>query len=75
MPDAPSLETLHFQHIACAVDLGPQSGPALEWAFQFASEFHAKLTVVHITPLLQGHPGASISIRAGALTWSGKPPR
>jgi len=57
MPDAPSLETLHFQHIVCAVDLGPQSGPALDWAFQFASEFGATLTVVHITPLLQGHPG------------------
>lgn len=57
MADAPSLDTLHFQHIVCAVDLGPQSGPALEWAFQFASEFGATLTVVHITPLLQGHPG------------------
>ena len=57
MPDAPSLETLHFQHIVCAVDFGPQSGPALEWAFQFAGEFGATLTVVHITPVLQGHPG------------------
>jgi nucleotide-binding universal stress UspA family protein len=35
------------RHVICAVDFGLQSKKALRWAADFASEFGAKLTVVH----------------------------
>jgi nucleotide-binding universal stress UspA family protein len=46
--------TTDFHAVACAVDLGPQSKKALEWANQFASEFRAKLTILHVAPELAG---------------------
>lgn len=36
-----------FQDILCAIDLGPQSCKALEWATGMQKEFGARLTVVH----------------------------
>jgi len=41
-----------FDHILCAVDLGPQSLPALEWASGFARGFEARLSLLHVIPEL-----------------------
>jgi nucleotide-binding universal stress UspA family protein len=57
MPDAFPDEARGFRKILCAVDFCPQSVKALEWASQFAGEFHAALTIVHITPSTDGRPG------------------
>jgi universal stress protein A len=56
-PDAFPDEARSFQKILCAVDFGPQSAKALEWASQFADEFHAELTIAHITPSSEGRVG------------------
>jgi nucleotide-binding universal stress UspA family protein len=37
--------------------ISAQSAKALEWASQFAGEFHAALTIVHITPSTDGRAG------------------
>jgi nucleotide-binding universal stress UspA family protein len=50
-------EAHSFQKILCAVDFCPQSAKALEWASQFADEFHAELTIAHITPSSEGRAG------------------
>jgi nucleotide-binding universal stress UspA family protein len=50
-------ETRSFRKILCAVDFCPQSAKALEWASQFADEFHAELTIAHITPSTEGRAG------------------
>lgn len=49
LQDAPALEPLNFSSILCAVDLGQQSRKTLCWAAQLAAEFHARLTVAHVT--------------------------
>jgi nucleotide-binding universal stress UspA family protein len=41
-----------FQHILCAVDLGPQSRKVLAWAAGIAGELDAHLYVVHVLPEL-----------------------
>lgn len=52
MEQAPSLRADGLQRILCAVDLGPQSRNALEWAMGLQTEFAAELTLVHaISPL------------------------
>lgn len=33
--------------VACAVDLGPQTSTAIQWANAFARHFHAEMVVVH----------------------------
>jgi nucleotide-binding universal stress UspA family protein len=48
--DAFPQELPDFRKILCAVDFCPQSLKALEWASQLAEDFHAQLTVAHITP-------------------------
>jgi nucleotide-binding universal stress UspA family protein len=50
-------EARSFQKILCAVDLCPQSAKALQWASELAGEFHAELTIVHITPSTEGRAG------------------
>src|SRR5262249_38797043 len=57
IPDAPPDESRSFRKILCAVDFSEQSEKALRWAFAFAEEFHAHLTVAHITPSLEGLAG------------------
>jgi nucleotide-binding universal stress UspA family protein len=47
-----SADPLQLRHIFCAIDLGPHSGRTLEWASQLASEFHAKLTLIHVITAL-----------------------
>lgn len=53
IPDAPPDESRSFRNILCAVDFCPQSEKALAWAANFAGEFQARLTVVHVTPSLE----------------------
>jgi nucleotide-binding universal stress UspA family protein len=53
LPDEPR----SFRKVLCAVDLCPQSAITLAWASQFADEFHAELTIVHITPSTEGRAG------------------
>jgi len=47
LEEAPQTEPMPFRHILCAIDLGPQSCKALEWATAMQKEFGARLTVVH----------------------------
>ena len=53
-----SLESIALAHIVCAIDLGPHSAQTLSWANRVATEFKARLTVVHVP--------ASFDPRAGA---------
>lgn len=46
-----------IRRVVCAVDLGPQSVPALHWAVAFAGAFQSKVTLLHIAPDLQPVPG------------------
>jgi nucleotide-binding universal stress UspA family protein len=43
---------ISIHRVACAVDLGPQTRTALNWAAEFARESKAALSVVHILPLV-----------------------
>jgi nucleotide-binding universal stress UspA family protein len=52
-----AVEAIAFRNIVCAVDLGPQSRKALSWAAQMASEFNARLILVHATPTIEVRPG------------------
>jgi nucleotide-binding universal stress UspA family protein len=40
-------------HVACGVDLGPQSERVLRWASDFAAAFDARLTVIHASTQLE----------------------
>jgi nucleotide-binding universal stress UspA family protein len=40
-------------HVACAVDLGTESGRVLQWAAEFAATLDAKLTVIHASTQLE----------------------
>ncbi len=48
LEEAPQTEAARFRHILCAIDLGPQSCQALEWATGMQKEFGARLTVLHV---------------------------
>ncbi|HLY16457.1 MAG TPA: universal stress protein [Bryobacteraceae bacterium] len=47
LEEAPPAQAMPFRNIVCAIDLGPQSCKALEWAAAMQKEFGARLTVVH----------------------------
>lgn len=52
MPEAPAAYARGaepFGRVLCAVDLGPQSAKALEWAAWLQREFGASLSVMHVT--------------------------
>src|SRR5579863_1522574 len=55
LEQGPALEAVAPRSIVCAVDLGSQSAKVFDWANQFADEFHAAVTVVHASPLREGH--------------------
>jgi nucleotide-binding universal stress UspA family protein len=44
---APTMASIPFRSILCAVDLGPQSAQTLDWAAWLARQFGARLGVVH----------------------------
>jgi nucleotide-binding universal stress UspA family protein len=46
--DVPAAK-IALQHILCAVDLGPQSARALEWAIGLRRLLGARLTLMHVT--------------------------
>jgi len=50
LEEAPPVQPIPFRNIVCAIDLGPQSCKALEWATAMQKEFDARLTVVHAMP-------------------------
>ncbi len=47
-----------FKSVVCAVDLRPESVPAIRWAADFAASHNAELTLVHAIPAIAGpiHP-------------------
>jgi nucleotide-binding universal stress UspA family protein len=47
-----SLESIALAHIVCAIDLGPHSAQTLSWANQLATEFKARLSIVHVVGAL-----------------------
>jgi nucleotide-binding universal stress UspA family protein len=60
MEDAPAALSIPIRNILCAVDLGPQSSKALDWASGLAKEFGARLTLLHSSPC-----GPDIRMAAG----------
>jgi len=50
LEQAPEYDSIHFQRVLCAVDLSHASSTVLQWAGRFASDFGAKLDVVHVLP-------------------------
>lgn len=57
LEQAPSFDSIAFTTVVAAVDLGPQSCRTVQWAKAFASEYSARLIVVHATPSLEGRTG------------------
>jgi nucleotide-binding universal stress UspA family protein len=49
LEEAATKETICFERILCAVDLGPQSGHTLEWAAFFQRACNARLTLMHVS--------------------------
>jgi nucleotide-binding universal stress UspA family protein len=50
LEEAPPYATIGFHKVLCAVDLGPDSKPILEWGAAFAREYGSDLIVVHAVP-------------------------
>ena len=63
MEETPAAEAIHFRHIVCAIDMGPQSCRALEWAAAMQARLGARLTVLHATTALEPDPAVEQSIR------------
>lgn len=57
LEEAPSVESIAFRNVLCALDLGPQSRRTLCWAAAMASEFGARLIVCHAHPCIESRPG------------------
>jgi nucleotide-binding universal stress UspA family protein len=52
----PPLEHIAFKQVLCAIDLGRQSCSTVRYAWKFAEEFGAKLTIVHAIPTARDIP-------------------
>lgn len=52
LAEVPAPTAIHFNHILCAIDLGPLSEKTLGWAKSFAGEFGSTLHLVHALPML-----------------------
>ena len=50
LESAPAYREIRFRRILCALDLGARSRQVLAWAAQFAREFGAQLSVLHMLP-------------------------
>jgi len=57
LEQAPQAGSIKFQTILAALDLGPQSRKTLEWAWQMASEFQARLVAIYVIPCLEAKSG------------------
>jgi hypothetical protein len=60
LAQGPPAEWGKLAHIACAVDLGPSSEGALDWASRLAQEFKSSLSLIHVVPRLDS-PGEDIT--------------
>lgn len=56
MENPPAAATDGLHRIVCAVDLGPQSRKAVEWAMGMQKEFAAELTLVHASTPISDDP-------------------
>ena len=52
LDEMPKKDDVEFNNIVCAVDLGPSSLRELHWAAALATEFQARLFLVHAIPSL-----------------------
>ena len=59
LEQAPPSGVVALRHVACALDLGPQSLNALKWAAGIRKEFGAKLTILHVATCAQA-PGQEL---------------
>jgi len=59
LPETRDVEPIFFRNIVCAIDFDTAGERALRWAADFAEEFHASLTLVHVIP----------SIHAGEVSY------
>ncbi len=57
LEQAPPPEEIAFRTVLLALDLGPQSKVAIEWAARFAGAFNARLLVTYVIPCLEAQPG------------------
>ncbi len=57
LDEAPRYDTIEFRTVVAAIDLGSQSCATVKWAATFASEYNARLLIVHATPSLEGRAG------------------
>jgi nucleotide-binding universal stress UspA family protein len=57
MEQAPPHEKIQFRKILCAVDFGLQSRLVVCWAGQFAREFGATLSIMHVLPFTSARLG------------------
>jgi nucleotide-binding universal stress UspA family protein len=62
-------QAVEVRHVLCAVDLGPQSAPALAWADWLRRLFEAPFTVMHATaavPLSESNDAVRANLRWAA---------
>ena len=57
LEQAPEAGSIKFRTMVVALDLGPQSRQTLEWAWNLASQFQARLVAVSVIPCLEGSSG------------------
>jgi len=57
MEDVPDPAAIHIQHVAVALDLGDVSEKVLKWAVCFSKRCNAQLTIIHVTPTIDGMSG------------------
>jgi len=65
--DAPP-KAIELRNILCAVDLGPQSLPALAWADWLRQLFSARLSVLHVTAAVP--PSENEEAQRASLRWA-----
>ncbi len=90
LEQAPPAGAVAVRRVACAIDLGPQSGNALKWAAGICRELGAELTILHVATCAQPpskdleteirHQIAGLQRQAGAedaevLVQPGDPPK
>jgi nucleotide-binding universal stress UspA family protein len=60
--------SMELRHVLCAVDLGPQSVPALAWADWLRGLFGARLSVLHVTAAVP--PSEHEEAQRAKLRWA-----
>jgi nucleotide-binding universal stress UspA family protein len=50
LEQAPMPDSIRFERVLCALDLGPHSSAVLAWAADFAREYRARLHILHLLP-------------------------